>query len=194
MSTTEQSIPATAEEVHYCEAHPDRETNLRCNKCGRYMCVQCAVLTPVGYRCKQCVRQHEDKFYPGTTSDYLVVFATCAALGVVAGFVARYVPFFLFAFIIGIPVGGFISEIALRLSKRRRGRRSGEIGAAGVVLGGLAGGMIQAAAQYGGSLPEGAAPALSLDTLLPFVLNDISLLIFIGVIAFVVYGRFRMKF
>src|SRR5688572_1451926 len=39
----------------FCAIHTSVETTLRCNKCGRYMCVKCAVRTPVGYRCKQCV-------------------------------------------------------------------------------------------------------------------------------------------
>jgi hypothetical protein len=206
MSTVEQQpTPTTAEDVHYCEVHPERETSLRCNKCGRYMCVQCAVLTPVGYRCRQCVRQHEDKFYAGTNNDYMIAFAACAVLGGVAGFVSRYVPFFLFAFIIGIPVGGFVSEIVLRLTKRRRGRYSGEIAAAGIVLGGIIGALAQVYstyssvvneyARYAGDLPENVPlPSLSLDALLPVVFSDISLLIFVGVIAFIVYGRLKMRF
>jgi hypothetical protein len=206
MSTVEQQpTPTTAEDVHYCEVHPERETSLRCNKCGRYMCVQCAVLTPVGYRCRQCVRQHEDKFYAGTNNDYIIAFAACIVLGGVAGFVSRYVPFFLFAFIIGIPVGGFVSEIVLRLTKRRRGRYSGEIAAAGVVLGGVIGALAQVYstyssavneyARYAGDLPENVPlPSLSLDALLPIVFSDVSLLIFVGVIAFIVYGRLKMRF
>jgi hypothetical protein len=198
----QQQNPTVADEVHYCDVHPDRETSLRCNKCGRYMCVQCAVQTPVGYRCRQCVRQHEDKFFQGTNNDYLIVFASCAVLGGIGGVVSHFIPFFLFAFIIAVPVGGFISEVALRLTKRRRGRRTAEIGAAGVVVGGLLGGVIQVYLNYSsminqvaGQLPEGVAPpSLSLDTILPIVLSDISLLIFVGVIAFIVYGRFRMKF
>jgi hypothetical protein len=35
---------------------PDRETYLRCNRCERHICTSCAVLTPTGYRCKNCVR------------------------------------------------------------------------------------------------------------------------------------------
>jgi hypothetical protein len=147
------------------------------------MCVDCAVQTPVGYRCRQCVRQHENKFYAGTNNDYIIVFAVCAALGGIAGFVAQFVPFFIFAFIIGIPVGGFVSELALRATGRRRGRYSGELAAAGVVLGGLAGRFIQL-----------AGLGIPFDALLPLLFADISVLIFVGVIAFIVYSRFKMKF
>ena len=43
-------------EKMYCYNHPQRETVLRCNRCERPMCTSCAVLTPTGYRCKECVR------------------------------------------------------------------------------------------------------------------------------------------
>ena len=46
--------PDVTDEVTYCAVHPDRETGLRCNKCGRLMCAECAVPTPVGYRCREC--------------------------------------------------------------------------------------------------------------------------------------------
>ena len=74
----------TVEELTYCEVHPDRETALRCNQCNRLMCAECAVTTPVGYRCRECVRAHDDKFFSGTQLDYGIVFgvgAVLAALG-----------------------------------------------------------------------------------------------------------------
>ena len=40
----------------FCYVHPDRETLLRCNNCERPICTQCAVLTPTGYRCKECIQ------------------------------------------------------------------------------------------------------------------------------------------
>ena len=35
-------------EIHYCAAHPERDTELRCNRCDRYMCVDCAKRTAGG--------------------------------------------------------------------------------------------------------------------------------------------------
>ena len=46
--TTVQPTPTSTEELTYCEVHPDRETALRCNKCGRPMCTHCEVLRPFG--------------------------------------------------------------------------------------------------------------------------------------------------
>ena len=69
------------EELTYCEVHPDRETGLRCNKCDRLMCAECAVPTPVGLSLPcECVRAHDDKFFSGTQLDYAIVFGVSAVL------------------------------------------------------------------------------------------------------------------
>ena len=44
------------DETVYCSYHPNVETGLRCNKCGKPICVKCARRTPVGYRCPDCIR------------------------------------------------------------------------------------------------------------------------------------------
>ena len=45
-----------------CYNHPQRETMLRCNRCERPICSECAVLTPTGYRCKECIRGQQKTF------------------------------------------------------------------------------------------------------------------------------------
>jgi MFS family permease len=188
------------EELTYCTVHPDHETSLRCNKCGRLMCADCAVSTPVGYRCKQCVRQHEDKFFSANQNDYAIVFGVCAALSGIGGYIASLINIFLILFFIGIPVGGFVAEAALRATKRRRGRYSGEIGAGGVVVGGLVGGLLHtysiyssAAARVAENTPDFELPPVDLSFLLQSTLSDVGLLVFIGVVAFFVYSRFKMR-
>ena len=168
---SEQSM---IEEVTYCEVHPDRETGLRCNKCNRYMCADCAVPTPIGYRCRQCVREHEDKFFTGTTVDYLIVFAVAAVitgLGYLGLNLIGIGRFLLFIIFLSIPVGGAVGEAALRLTGRRRGRYSGYVAAAGALVGAFAPGLILA-----GQLI--LAPTL---------------LIYAGIVAFTAYGRFRLR-
>ncbi len=163
------------EELTYCEVHPDRETSLRCNKCNRLMCTECAVQTPVGYRCKQCVRQQEDKFFSATQTDYIVVFLTCAVLGGIGAVVSLYIGFWIFILLLAAPVGGAIGEAALRLTKRRRGRYSGYIAAAGIVIGAL------------------IAVSLLVGGFEPRVFLNVPVLLFVGIAAFAVYGRYRMK-
>lgn len=53
-----------------CANHPHRETTLRCNRCDKPICPQCAVLTPVGYRCKECVRGQQKGFETARRIDY----------------------------------------------------------------------------------------------------------------------------
>lgn len=165
------------EELTYCEVHPDRETSLRCNKCNRLMCAECAVPTPVGYRCRQCVRQHEDKFFTGTTADYAIVFGVSAVLAAVGLFLVNLIGgFFLFIILLAIPIGGGIGEAALRLTGRRRGRYSGYVAAAGVVAGVLALSLFL----YGPVIF--AAPRVMLPAI-----------VYGGIVAFTVYGRFRLS-
>ena len=165
-----------AEETTYCAVHPDRETGLRCNKCGRYMCADCAVPTPVGYRCRQCVRQHEDKFFAGTNTDYAIVFAVSAVLAAVGFFGVNLIGgFLLFIILLAIPIGGAIGEVALRLTGRRRGRYSGQVAIAGVVAGVL----VLAIILYG--------PALTVPQII------LRLLIYTGIVASTTYGRFRVS-
>ena len=137
----DDNIPNTPleSEVHYCAAHPERDTGLRCNRCERYMCIDCAVRTPVGYTCRECVRGHENKFFEGTTFDYGLVAATCAIGGALTPFVTLLIGgFLILGFIVAPAIGGAAAQIALQLTGRRRGRYSGYVAAGGVLAGGIA--------------------------------------------------------
>lgn len=202
MSDLPLQSAGAAEEVTYCEIHPDRETGLRCNKCDRYMCAECAVQTPVGYRCKQCVRQHDDRFFNAGQNDYLILGGVTAGLSALAAAImgAISLPLFL-VLLLGLPAGGAISEAVVRATKRRRGRQSGTVAAASAVVGGLAGAMLQVylafQSRIGAIAAANGVPAEAMsvpfDLLFQAVLNDWAVLLFIAMIAFAVYSRFRMK-
>ena len=72
----------------FCANHPNRQTMLRCNKCNKPICTECSVRTPVGYRCKECVRGLQDKFYTATTSNQAVGYAAAALAGLLLGVAA----------------------------------------------------------------------------------------------------------
>ncbi len=195
-------MPApTTEELTFCEVHPDRETSLRCNKCGRLMCVECAVPTPVGYRCKQCVRQHEDKFFNASPNDYAIIAAVCAALTGVGAFIISAIGIWLILTIIAaIPIGGAIGEAALRATGRRRGRYSAQIAGAAALLGGLLGGVIHAYSAIQQALNvaitqlgQQAVPPVPIEMVVNAVVQDIGLLVFVGMVTFFVYSRFKMR-
>ncbi len=48
--------PPVTETIPVCYRHPDRPTRLRCASCGRPICPQCSVDTPVGQKCVDCAK------------------------------------------------------------------------------------------------------------------------------------------
>lgn len=39
-----------------CYRHPDRESGVRCSRCGRPICPSCMISAPVGFQCPDCVK------------------------------------------------------------------------------------------------------------------------------------------
>jgi hypothetical protein len=109
------------EEVTYCSFHPNVETRLRCNKCGTPICPKCAVQTPVGFRCPQCVRSQQAIFYTAMPLDYIIAAVVGLVASTVAAFIMGRLGIFL-ALILGPVVGGAIAEVVRWATGRRRGR------------------------------------------------------------------------
>src|SRR5512136_190041 len=106
--------------THYCYYHSNTPTELRCNKCGKYICVKDAVRTPVGYRCKSCVKEQQDVFFTATSTDYTIAAVVSLVLSTVAAFI---VPALGFIAIFAGPIAGtVIAEGVWRATGRRRGR------------------------------------------------------------------------
>ena len=118
----------------FCTVHPTVETSLRCNKCGRYMCVRCAVRTPVGYRCKECVHQQQDAFFTASQADYLIAAAVAFGVGLPIGFVMSRIGFLLLIIILAFPAGGLIGDLANRATGKRRGRYTWAVVAGAIIL------------------------------------------------------------
>jgi hypothetical protein len=113
---TEQT-PATT----YCANHPQRETMLRCNRCDKLICTECAVLTPTGYRCKECVREQQKVYDSAVWYDYLLGFGIAFFLSLVASLIFAGIGFILAIF--GGPFAGVaIGESVRFIIKRRRAR------------------------------------------------------------------------
>ncbi len=127
----------------YCANHPTTATQLRCNRCGKAICSKCAVRTPVGYRCRECVREQQQVFETASTIDYVVAFVISAGAGLaVTGFVTYFGIFGLFfglfiAFFAGPAIGVAVAEIVRRAVRRHRGRILPPVAAAGMVVGAL---------------------------------------------------------
>jgi hypothetical protein len=101
----------------YCANHPQRETSLRCNRCEKPICVKCAVLTPTGYRCKECVRGQQKVFETATLYDYGLGIPAAAVLAFIGGLIVPRLGWFT---IFLAPVAGVIIGEAVRVLTRRR--------------------------------------------------------------------------
>lgn len=122
-----------------CYRHPSRETSLRCYSCSRPICSECAVKTPVGYRCPTCIREAEEVFFNARTLDYILAPLVSLPLSLVAGFLVRAFGrgffFVLIILFVGGAVGGLIGRIAKRVVDHRRGRYLPHVVASTVILG-----------------------------------------------------------
>jgi B-box zinc finger len=126
----------------YCANHPGVETSLRCNKCGKPICAKCAIRTPTGYRCKECVRDQLKIFETASWYDYLLGGLTAGILGFLASFLASFVYRLSFIgwilIVIGAPTAGMIIAEGVRMvTRKHRSRTLFIVIAAAVVLGAL---------------------------------------------------------
>ena len=125
----------------YCYVHPNRETSLRCNNCNRPICASCAVRTPTGYRCRECVRGHQKTFDTSEWYDYIVGFMVAAILSSIAAFLVTFLSrgfFGWFLIAAGAPTAAVAIAEGVRLATgRRRSRPLFITVAVGVVMGAL---------------------------------------------------------
>jgi len=119
MAEAQPSITPAGSET-FCINHPQTRTSLRCNRCGNPICVKCAVRTPVGYRCKTCVRSQQAVFYTASPADYVVAAVITIPLAAIGQLIGPLLGFF--ALFAGPIVGGLIAELVWRANGKRRGQ------------------------------------------------------------------------
>lgn len=118
-----------------CYKHPNRETMLRCNKCERPICSQCAVQTPTGYRCKECVRGQQKVFNNARTGDFVIAIAISAGLAYLGSYIPSFIGFF--TIFVAPFVGTLIVEAIKKLTGNRRSRSLFIATSAATLLGSL---------------------------------------------------------
>lgn len=164
---TDTSVEAEAGTL-YCANHPNTETLLRCNKCEKPICMKCAVQTPVGYRCRECVHQQQTVYFNAEAWDNPIALGVgfvVAAIGApILGLLLSGFGFFslIIALIAGSSAGSILAQIIRRAVGRRRGRYLRHFALAGIVAGVLFGNVV----------------ALFLG--LPFTLFSLPMLLFTG--------------
>ena len=147
-------------DIEYCPRHPAKEARLHCNRCGRLMCTQCAVQTPTGYRCVDCVKEQQKVFITALPQDYIIGPLVAAILSLIGGLIISrlWIYFILF----GAPfLGGVIAEAARRVIGRRRGKSLFQAITAGIFVGGIAPALIPLAAALFLAGPSGLIESLA---------------------------------
>lgn len=115
----------TNQENQFCYKHPDRITYLRCNRCGRPICQDCAVLTPTGYRCKDCIKEQQKVFDTSETKDYIIGGAIALVLGYVGSQIEERLSVYLYSILAGLILGALAGKlICFLVRKAVQGRRS----------------------------------------------------------------------
>jgi MFS family permease len=124
----------------FCVNHPKTETLLRCNKCGKPVCLKCVERTPVGYRCKECLNVQRAGYYTATLADYALTAIIGAIASIIAGGIAvMLLNLWLIMIFYAPAAGGIIAELVRRVIQKRRGKYIPLLGCAIFVVGGLVG-------------------------------------------------------
>src|SRR5258706_8905908 len=126
--------------INYCYVHPTREATLRCKRCERYICTSCAVRTPTGYMCRNCIREHQKSFDTAEGPDFILGFMAAGLLSAVATFLVTLIGgigfFGWFLIFIGAPIAATtIAESVRYATRRHRSRPLFITCVAGVVAG-----------------------------------------------------------
>lgn len=91
---------------------------LRCNKCGTPITPETAILTPTGYRCKNCIRAIQKKYETAKVYDLPIAFIIAAVLAFFGSWLASLIAFF--SILLAPAAGMLIAEaVRIAISKRR---------------------------------------------------------------------------
>ncbi len=118
--TAGTSAAADEQGALFCYRHPTRETYIRCGRCERPICTGCAMLGPVGSRCKSCGKLANDPLTSFTPLQLIGGGGVAVGGGFVGGLVG-VTGFGFLSIIIGFFVGGFTAELAMRVVGWKRG-------------------------------------------------------------------------
>jgi len=118
-----------------CANHPGVPTSLRCNRCEKPICIKCAVLTPTGYRCKECVRGQQKVYETAQWIDFPLACGLAFIIAFLGSFLAQAM-YFLTIFVAPI-VGTILAEVVRVVVRRRRSKRLFQAVAISAALGSL---------------------------------------------------------
>jgi len=137
-------------DVLHCYRHPDRETYISCGRCDRPICTSCAMLGPVGARCKECGKLAFDPMTSFTPAQLVGGSLVAVGGGLVGGFIGLQVGFF-FALCLGPLAGGFLAQAVMRVTGFKTGPLMRAIVIGGMAIGAAAALLYQASVFTGGA-------------------------------------------
>jgi hypothetical protein len=111
------------------------EITLRCSKCNRPITPSEAVLTPTGYRCRDCVRSQQKIFDTSKPLDYVFGFLLAAIVSYLGSLLAARIGFFIF--LLGPATGVAAAEVVRFVTKKRRSKVLFRLFVAGLIVGGI---------------------------------------------------------
>lgn len=100
-----------------CAFHPKRETQLRCNRCSKPICIHCATHTPTGYRCPECIKSQQKIFVTTKWFDYILAALITGAISLIGSLIGAFLGFYTVLIAIG---AGYLSVIGSRRAIRNR--------------------------------------------------------------------------
>src|SRR5437763_10548039 len=103
-----------------CVNHSNRQTSVRCGKCGDPICTRCMVQTPVGMRCRECAGIRRLPQFDVSPALLVRAVAVGLAVSTVGWYLTVYAVFL--RFFLGVLVGVAVGEAMTRMANRRTNR------------------------------------------------------------------------
>ena len=120
-----------------CANHPNRLTAVRCSTCGKPICPDCMVFSPVGVKCREDARQARSAMVTLHGDRWVKAIAAALGAGTAIGFgyyfLLRGLGFFFFIFFVAAGIGYLVGEAVQRASGHYHGVETAAIAAAGTI-------------------------------------------------------------
>jgi hypothetical protein len=120
-----------------CANHPNRLTAVRCSACGKPICPDCMVFSPVGVKCREDARLPRSALVTLHADRWVWAIAAALGSGTAIGFgyyfILRGLGFFFFIFFVAAGIGYLVGEAVQRASGHYHGVETAGIAAAGTI-------------------------------------------------------------
>ena len=146
-----------------CTFHPKRETQLRCNRCDRPICIKCATHTPTGYRCPECIRTQQKIFVTTRWYDQIIAAVITAVISFLGSLLTSFLTLGFYNFLIALGAGFGVVWIVKKAIQNRRSPLLKYVMSGTALLASLAPsiiGMVQSYQMFGVLLIGGIYPLL----------------------------------